>query len=371
MSVDISEVMHVALYVRDAFRLPVDDDPTVPPPLDDEVGDRSGTMDSERRRRAGSQWLSWWARILRLEGARSLRTLRLPDGVDPFEATSAVHASLFDWPTLDALASWPELRDAVRESRDDAVRWAGERKRVLMERGPLTREGGNVPVKEIAERIVQESRVAPGLLRAAIFLLGVRGAWSALASPGVVLCSSSLAPDPERTAVLVEQALASGADAEEVDLEYEPKRPELPPSVLSGPLVLWRRENASLTCERVIPYKDGFEVELRRRGLGTPMPRRPRPGRRRPTSFAGLQVRLHYADGREEFLDDVERLDREGPVTITTFTRGAPGSDILWLWVMPLPPPGEVRMTVEWPTQGIEPVTVTLDGATIRPQEAP
>jgi hypothetical protein len=93
---------------------------------------------------------------------------------------SAVHDRLFDWPTLDALASWPDLRDAVRESRDDAVRWAGDRKRRFVERGPLARGWGNVPIDEIAERVVERSSGRPGLVRAAVFLVGVRGDWSAL-----------------------------------------------------------------------------------------------------------------------------------------------------------------------------------------------
>lgn len=47
------------------------------------------------------------------------------------------------------------------------------------------------------------------------------------------------------------------------------------------------------------------------------------------------------------------------------------GDATLWLWIMPLPPPGEVRLTVEWRKFGIEPVTVSFDGATIRPRERP
>lgn len=73
--------------------------------------------------------------------------------------------------------------------------------------------------------------------------------------------------------------------------------------------------------------------------------------------------------GREELLDGVERDDREGPVTISTFGRRGYGDDTLWLWVMPLPPAGEVRLSVEWPTYGIGPASVAIDGTTIRPRE--
>ena len=140
--------------------------------------------------------------------------------------------------------------------------------------------------------------------------------------------------------------------------------------MLLEPLVLWRGENATLSCERVIPYRDGFEIELRRHGLGPPpTPEWRGPGGRRPNPFAGLQVHLHFADGRGELFDDVERDDREGPITITTFGRRGFGDDTLWLWVMPLPPPGEVRLSVEWPTYGIRSVSVPIDGTSIRPSE--
>jgi hypothetical protein len=369
-SINISQVMHVALYVRDALRLQVPESTIVPPPVDGRVVDHSGDMDFERRLRAGGQWLSWWEEIVRLEGAKALRMLRLPEGVDASETMSAVHDRLFDWPALDALASWPDLRDAAREIRDDAVRWAGNRKRLFVERGPLTRGWGNVPIDEIAERVAERSRAPSPLVRAAVFLLGVQGDWSALVVPGVLLCSSSLAQDAERMAVLAEEALVSGADAEEVRIEYKPRDFVPPPSVLHEPLVLWRGEDASLICERVIPYRDGFEVELRRHGLGpSPTSEWRGPGARRPNPFAGLQVHVRFADGREDLLDDVERDDREGPVTITTFGRRGYGDDTLWLWVMPLPPAGEVRLSVEWPTYGIESVSVSIDGTTIRPRE--
>ncbi|MGI0068608.1 MAG: hypothetical protein ACREB9_09445 [Thermoplasmata archaeon] len=119
----------------------------------------------------------------------------------------------------------------------------------------------------------------------------------------------------------------------------------------------------------MIPYKDGFEIELRRRGIGpSPTPEWRGPGGRRENPFRGLRVSLRYADGREELLDDVDRDDREGPVTVTTFGRGF-GDDTLWLWIMPLPPPREMRLSVEWPTYGIGPVSVSLDGAVVRPEE--
>lgn len=219
----------------------------------------------------------------------------------------------------------------------------------------------------------QRLEVPFGRIRAAVFVLGVRGQWSALPLPGLLLTSPSLAADSGPLAPLLDAAFASGVDAPVVPLpSRERKFRPLPPSVLAAPVLLWEAPGKSLTCERVIPYRDGFEIELRRRGIGAaPTPEWRGPGGRRENPFRGLQVSLHYADGREELLDDIERDDRERPVTVTTFGRSGSGDDILWLWVMPLPLAGEVRLDVEWPDYGIGPVSVSFDGGTIRPEEDP
>jgi hypothetical protein len=371
---DKSDLLHTALYVRDSCRLDVPDDPSVPQPLDGDVSDHSAVHGPGVRLVAGAQWLSWWRRILFFEAAEALGTLELPEG--PFgrsDANAIVRGHLFDWPELEALASWPELGRAAQASRDDAVLWCGERSRRLATRDPRSRGLSHLPIATIVQGVVQRAGVSPGRVRAAVSILGVRGDWSAVPVPGLLLCSASLAADAQKLAPLVEFAFVSGVDAQEVALPaQERKRRPLPPSVIPEPLVLWERAGTSLTCERVIPYHDGFEIEIGRHGLGPPTtPGSTAAPRRRPhRQFAGLQVNLRYADGREELLDDVERDDREGPITVVTFGRRGSGDDTLWLWVMPLPPPGEVQLTVEWPNFGIEPVSVWFDGATIRPGEA-
>lgn len=102
----------------------------------------------------------------------------------------------------------------------------------------------------------------------------------------------------------------------------------LPPSVIPVPLVLWERDEESLTCARVIPYFDGFEIELRRRGPGPRSAPDFSTRQRSPNQhFHGLSVALRYADGREEQLDDLVRPDKEGSITITTFDRSGSYDD--------------------------------------------
>jgi len=372
---DNSTLLHLALFVRDSCQLVVPEDPFVPPPGAGELSDCSAGLGPEARREAGTQWLSWWRRIQVFEAAEALGTLEAPDAPDGrIDAMVIVHQHLFDWPELSALASWPELCRAVRASRDDAVRWAHERGRHLAARDPRSRGLSHLlPIETLAQAVARRAGVPAGRVRAAVSILALRGDWSAQPLPGLLLCSDSLAADAARLGPLVEAAFLSGIDAPPVALPArEPRQRPLPPSVISSPLVLWQHGEASLRCARVIPYHDGFEIELVRRGIGPPLSDEWRGpgGGRRPDAFSGLQVSLRFADGREELLDDIDRADREGPITITTFRRRDSGDDTLWLWVMPLPPPGDVRLTAQWQDVGVEPVSVVLDGATIRPAAA-
>ena len=359
---------HLALYVRDACQLAIPDHSSVPPPLEGDVVDHSDVLDPAVRGVAGAQWFSWWKDILSVKTAEALRTLRFPDSqLTPLHALVVVDEHLLDWPELDVLASRPELRRAVAACHDDAVRWRGDRSRRLFTRDPRTRGLAHLPVPAIAEGVIQRLGVSPARVRSATFILGVQGDWSARPFPGLLLCSASLAIDAQKLTPLLEAAFVSGTAAEDVVIPGRPRKARaLPPSVIHEPMVLWKRDGASLTCERVIPYHDGFEIEFRRNGL-VPLPALDAAARRRPNwRFVGLRIRLSFADGREELLDDVQRPDREGPITLSAFGRRESGDDTLWLWVMPLPPPGEVRMTIEWPTYGIDPVSVSFDGADIR-----
>lgn len=359
---------HLALYVRDACRLAVPDDSSVPPSLDGDVVDHSDVLDLAARGVAGAQWLSWWKDILSLKTAEALRTIRFSEAqLTPLDALVVVDGHLLDWPELDVLASRPELRRAVIACHDDAVRWRGDRSRRLGTRDPRARGLAHLPVPAIAEGVIQQLGVSPGRVRAAAFILGIEGEWSALPLPGLLLCSASLAIDAQKLTPLLEGAFVSGTAAEDVVIPGRARRARaLPHSVIDEPMVLWERDGASLTCERVVPYHDGFEIELRRNGLVSPPALDAAPRRRPNRRFVGLRIRLSFADGREELLDDVERPDREGPITLSALGRRGSGDDTLWLWVMPLPPPGEVRMTIEWPTYGIDPVSVSFDGADIR-----
>jgi hypothetical protein len=135
---------------------------------------------------------------------------------------------------------------------------------------------------------------------------------------------------------------------------------ELPPSVIPDRLVLWQNTGgASLTCERVIAYPNGFEIELRASGLliedaEMPWSRSSRGFWR----FRGLQLTVSFADARSQHIDDLTSEDEEGPLTFSPFRRDDSGSETLWLWVMPLPSDGPVRLVATWPLRGIQQAAV-------------
>ena len=362
---------HLALYVRDACRLAIPDDSSVPPPLDGGVVDHSDVIDPAVRGVTGAEWLLWWKKILSLKAAEALQTLRFAESqATPLNAGEFVDGHLLDWPELDVLAPRPELRRAVVACHDDAVRWLVDRSKRLGARDPGSRGLGHLPVPAIAEEVIRRLGVSPARVRAAVFVLGVQGRWSALPLPGLLICSASIAIDDRKISPLLEGAFVSGTAAEEVVVPGRTGKTPVPPlSVIKEPIVVWERDGLSLTCERVIPYRDGFEIELWCHGLGPPPASDAAETRRWPKrQFAGLQIRVGFADGREEFLEDVLRPDQEGSITVNAFGRRGSEGDRLWLWVMPLPPPGEVRMTLKWPTYDIGPVTVSFDGADIGPR---
>lgn len=379
---DNPRLVHMALYIRDACGLDVPDDPSVPPRLLGEHVDHTGDLTQEIRESAGEQWLSWWHPIIAFEGAQQLGTLQLPGtGIERLEALTAVHESLLDWPELDVLTDQPALQEAVRASYEDASRWQSERSREVGRTRRTRGEFGHDVFRPIAEALVARLGVRPGQLRAGVIVAAVAGTWFSLAAPGVLLCSESIVADPERFAALVEEAFVSGLDAVEMPLSaHRRKNRPPPPSILRAPLVLWSGPELRLACERVIPYPDGFEIELRRIGETPPAPvvltedvlRLGRQGDpwKRPDGFAGLEVALRFSDGRAVLVTDLCGPDREGEITLSRFWRKESDADTLWLWVAPLPPEGEVVLTATWPTYAIESSAVGFEGSLVRPPRA-
>ncbi len=65
---DVGQLPNAVLYVRDALRLPVGQGTGVPPPLIDEVPDRSALIQGADLTVAAAEWAAWWKAVGEFEG---------------------------------------------------------------------------------------------------------------------------------------------------------------------------------------------------------------------------------------------------------------------------------------------------------------
>ncbi|MGH2930737.1 MAG: hypothetical protein ACRDL8_21215, partial [Solirubrobacteraceae bacterium] len=153
--------------------------------------------------------------------------------------------------------------------------------------------------------------------RAVLFVTDGRRITVAAAQPERLLEDRAQADDlPPIPVVPLPENLALD---EEPGLPIEEGEPrQLPSSVITEPLVLWATSGSSLSCERLIPYKDGFEIELLAKGaalqaVGESPARRSSRGFER---WRGLQPTVRFSDGRRQRIEDLTEGDREAPVIV-------------------------------------------------------
>ena len=368
----------LALYVRDACRLPVAAAASIPPPLAGDVPDRSDLLEPNERADAAARWVRWWEAIVAHEGASELGVLVLPsDRMTRLATLAALAERLLDWPDLEVLADEPALQRAVRALYDEASRWCNEAARsARLAGGP---GGSPIPhglARVVAEEVIERTGVGPGKVRAGVLVLGVAGHFAHLASPGVLVCSEATARDEARLRPLLEEAFRSSIDALDVEVPaMTPRRAPRPASVLAGPIAFGGGE-LELTLEAVPPYGDGFELLLRRRGGGPPpseLTTPPGEGRTRDpwgrpdrfVRFVGLALEVAFADGRRAVIEDLAGPDVDGDLFLSRFRRDG-GEDELWLWVAPLPPGGPVTVRANWPASGLRGAEISFEGARLR-----
>ena len=202
-------VAQLALFVRDACRLPVADAPGISPPLAVDVADRRDLLEPDERADAAARWVRWWEAIVAHERASE----------------------------LEVLADERVLQRAVR-SLHEGSRWSAERAR-----SPRTAGGpGGSPihhglVRAVAEEVIERTGVRPGKVRAGVLVRGVEGHCAHRAASGVVVCSEATARDEAGIRPLLEEAFRSGIDVLDVEVRaMTPRRAPRPASVLAGPI---------------------------------------------------------------------------------------------------------------------------------------
>lgn len=206
----IEQLPLVALFVRDAAGLDVPPSPVNPPRLDGDWPDHSA-QHSEQRATAGAFWTGWWQAVL----AQDVRQHQgAPHGVDQrawFRQWTDEHRAVFDPPEFTSLADRPALREVVRTTFEEALRWADARRRTLLF-PPAGRHGqfDFDTTRAVAEEVARRHRVSPGAVRACAVVLPVEGNWWQRFAPGTVLCSVNAARDPDMARTVLVDAFESG-----------------------------------------------------------------------------------------------------------------------------------------------------------------
>lgn len=200
-----------ALYVRDCARLIVPASPVNPPRLDGDLPDHSSVRDFEGRAAAGASWTGWWQEVV----AQDVRGHQGPlDGLDQgawLRQLADAHRAVFDPPEFTSLADRPALREVVRTTFEEALRWAHAQRFTLLS-PPAGRHGQFEygTTRAVAEEVARRHRVSPGAVRACAVVLPVEGNWWHRFAPGAVLCSATAARDPATSRTVLADAFESG-----------------------------------------------------------------------------------------------------------------------------------------------------------------
>jgi hypothetical protein len=121
MTIDEPESLHLVLFVRDCYRLPVAA-AGQPGPLEPAVPDLTGSLDEPGRRAAAAAWPMWWERAL---DHHRVASRPLPDGASTADRLrqSQRLAAVADGPEFSFLSDTPALREAARAAFGPFQQW--------------------------------------------------------------------------------------------------------------------------------------------------------------------------------------------------------------------------------------------------------
>lgn len=190
--------LRVALYGRDALRLPVGEGP---PRLEGGVPDRRDVLAAAQVTSVAQQWPAWWQSVAGLEVA-------LHQGLDDVERERVLAAlRTLVGPHING-TDRPQLQEAVRLLEREAVHGRQPPADEYRSRptGDLFPRG---LVREVAEDVAFDRQVDLARVRGVALVLPLQGAWWHLQAPGAVLCSQAAARDPGAAAALLRGLFSS------------------------------------------------------------------------------------------------------------------------------------------------------------------
>lgn len=207
----VEQLPLVALFVRDAAGLEVPPSPSNPPRLEGDLPDHSAQLGSELRATAGAFWAGWWRGVIALDVRQHQGVPRGASQGVWFRQRADEHRAVFDPPEFTSLADRPALREVVRATFEEALRWTDERRRNLLF-PPAGRIGqfDYETTRAVAEEVAGRHRVSPGAVRACAVVLPVEADWWQRFAPGAVLCSVNAARDPATARTVLADAFESG-----------------------------------------------------------------------------------------------------------------------------------------------------------------
>ena len=145
------------------------------------------------------------------------------------------------------------------------------------------------------------------------------------------------------------------------------------PGVLNERAVVFRTDDVLLVMDHFNVFPSGMEFSL---NLSMRDPD-PAAGLERPLKFHGpqhsdmLRFGIRFADGRSWSNVAPEYPmqpgdEPEGPIVFPSGGSGGSGRWDMSYWLWPLPPEGDLEFIADWPAQGIEECSATIDGTSIR-----
>jgi hypothetical protein len=206
-SVDASQLVTVALFIRDASTLAVPPDPDDPPRLTADIPNRSVVLGVGNHSVAGTQWLSWWRQILEHELRFRHRRWDALEGRTVRRLADLKRIS--DPPDFTALADRPQLRLAVTGLFAEGCEW--ERLTRLATPAGRGHLDGDI-IRRIAEDVAFDRQVSPGVLDASAVVLPVEGLWWRRYAPGCVLCSVTALADSHVREAIIRDAFESNLE---------------------------------------------------------------------------------------------------------------------------------------------------------------
>jgi hypothetical protein len=172
-----NQLLHAALFIRDALALPMSGAPDVPPALLGAVVDRRDQLADADGDALSRQWIAWWRRIVAKESGTDAADPPTDAGIPPL--LRAHFADALSWRTGD-------LPRPARRGRFDAEM-----------------------LGEVVHEISTAHDVPVGRLSGRVLLLAVRGQWWCPVRPGAALCSVAAAADPHLARTVAANVLAS------------------------------------------------------------------------------------------------------------------------------------------------------------------